>query len=64
MLVSDLKSESVKYISLYHNLESPEKNKQIETIQRKLSFFSANMTNMSIQNKMKINWKYFTSMNC
>ena len=64
MLVSDLKSESVKYISLYHNIESPEKNKQIETIQRKLSFFSANMTNMSIQNKMKINWKYFTSMNC
>lgn len=64
MLVNDLKSESVKYISLYHNLESPEKDKQIETIQRKLSFLSANMTNMSIRNKMKINWKYFTSMNC
>ena len=57
MLVSDLKSESVKYISLYHNLESSEKDKQIETIQRKSGFISANMHNMSIQNKVKINWK-------
>lgn len=64
MLTNDSGSESVKYISLYHSLEAPENDEQTETTHKKFGFPSSNMAIMSIQNKVKMNWKYFTSMNC
>lgn len=44
--------------------DSPKKkDKQTETTHGKFDIHSANMSIMSKQNKMGMNWKYFTSVN-